>query len=518
MIRPPRLRDRRHLLPGLAAFAGATAVALFGLYANAGTPAADPEPRDASAPPGGVVRLRVLGVNDFHGHLRPPQRGLGGAAWLAGHLDRATLPGRTIRVHAGDMVGATPIWSGWFHDEPTVEAMNEIGFDVGTLGNHEFDEGGRELLRLLRGGQRTGAEALQRNARGRLVNTSAAGFAGVDFPYVAANTELREGGTVLPPYAVVERAGARVGFIGVTTPRTPIFLTARAAGPYRFTDISDAVNRVVPELQAQGVEAIVVLAHSGAPAVSGDGSSASGEILRETVQMSDAVDAVVAGHSHSVIDTRLPNAGGRGDKLVVEASSFGRAFDRIDLWVDRGSGQVVRKDGWVRPTPHRAARPDRRVTAIVRRYGRVVGPLARRVVGVSDRSLSAADGLGLLAAEGQRRMARADVGIAARGSFRAGVGAGPITYAELYAAQAYDHSVVSVSLGGAEIERLRSRADLFVAAPEALAAQSTYRVAVSELAAKALRMPGLASSASSARPAGGEVEALAAEVSRALGR
>ncbi len=134
------------LLPGLAAFVAAMLVALLGLYAQAGTP----EPREAPPPGvvkesrGGVVKLRLLGVNDFHGRLEPPRLGIGGAAWLKSHLDRATLPGRTIRVHAGDMVGATPLISSWFHDEPTIEAANEIGFDVGTLGNHEFDEGGEE--------------------------------------------------------------------------------------------------------------------------------------------------------------------------------------------------------------------------------------------------------------------------------------------------------------------------------------------------------------------------------------
>ena len=516
MTRPHRLRDRRKLLPGVAAFAAASAVALFGLYANAGTPNGGQAERDE--PARGVVRLRVLGVNDLHGHLRPPQPGVGGAAWLAGHLQRATLPGRTIRVHAGDMVGASPIWSGWFHDEPTVEAMNAIGFDVGTLGNHEFDEGGRELLRLLRGGRRTGPEALKRDVRGRLLNTSSEGFAGVSFPYVAANTELRSGGTLLPPYAVVERAGARVGFIGVTTPRTPMFLTARAARPYRFGDISDAVNRFVPELQARGVEAIVVLAHSGAPAVSADGRTASGEILLETAQMSDAVDAVIAGHSHSVIDTRVPNRGGVGDTVVVEAGSFGRAFDRLDLWVDRASGQVVRKSGAVRTTSHRAARPNRRVAAIVRRYGRIVGPLARRVMGQAARPMSAANGLGLLDAEGQRRQAGAELGIVARTSFRAALDAGPITYAELFAAQSYDHPVVRVSLPGDRIERLRSRPDLFVSGPDTLQPGRIYTVAVSELAAQALGVRDTAARASGSPRAGGEVDALAAEVKRTLGR
>jgi 5'-nucleotidase len=155
-------------LAGAGVFTVAMGVSL---YANAATTV--PEPKQ----PRGVVKLRLLGVNDFHGHLDPPLPGIGGAAWLKARLDRATIPGRTIGVHAGDMVGALPLLSSWFHDEPSIEAANEIGFDVGTLGNHEFDEGGAELMRLLRGGRRTGREALKRDADGGWVNTSSSDFA-----------------------------------------------------------------------------------------------------------------------------------------------------------------------------------------------------------------------------------------------------------------------------------------------------------------------------------------------------
>ena len=226
--------DRRHLLPGAAAFVAALLVALLGLTAGADEP-------DAPARPAtGAVELQLLGVNDLHGHLEPPQPGLGGAAWLGAWLDRAesSHPGRTIRVHAGDMVGASPLISSHFSDEPTIAATNLMGFDVGTLGNHEFDEGGAEALRL-------------------------AGRA--DYPYVAANTVTRAGGElILPPYEIVERAGVRVGFIGVTTEDTPFFLLSEFAREYRWLDVSDSVNRWVPELRRRGVEAIVVLAHAGA--------------------------------------------------------------------------------------------------------------------------------------------------------------------------------------------------------------------------------------------------------------
>src|SRR5215217_6973304 len=180
----PRV-DRRHLLPGAAAFAAALLVALLGLDAGADQPEAGKQP--------GTVELQLLGVNDFHGHLEPPEPDVGGAAWLGAWLNRAAIshPNRTIRVHAGDMVGASPLISSHFDDEPTVQATNLMGFDVGTLGNHEFDEGGQEMLRLVHRAH---------------------------YPYIAANTVDRDTGEpILPPYQVVERGGVKVVFNGATT-------------------------------------------------------------------------------------------------------------------------------------------------------------------------------------------------------------------------------------------------------------------------------------------------------------
>ena len=229
---------------GAAAFAGAISVAALGLAAVAGptdVPGEPSEPRRPATPQRtGSVEIQLLGVNDFHGRLEAPRRGVGGAAALDAHLDRAerSHPGRTIRVHAGDMVGASPLVSSYFHDEPSVRAMNLMEFDVGTLGNHEFDEGGDEMVRLLRGGQRTDGLQFRRDARGRPVNTSAPDFEGVRFPYIAANTVDHAGELRLPPTRVIERAGMRIGFIGVTTHETPDYLLERHKERFDFLDIS----------------------------------------------------------------------------------------------------------------------------------------------------------------------------------------------------------------------------------------------------------------------------------------
>ena len=437
------------LLPGAAAFAAAMTVALVGLYANAGTPVGAQKPK-------GIVKLRLLGVNDLHGHLEPPRPGLGGAAWLKAHLDRATVPDRTIRVHAGDMVGASPLLSSWFHDEPTIEAANRMGFDVGTVGNHEFDEGGDELLRLLR---------LAR------------------FPYVAANTLQREGGELLlPPYEVVERAGVRVGFIGVTTPSTPRFLLKRHSARFRWTDISDAVNRWVPELRRQGVEAIVVLAHAGGPSQDeSDAPDFTGEIVEETREMSPAVDVVIAGHSHSRLDLRVPNADGSGDKLVIEALSYGVAYDLVDIAVDTRTGDVVAKSGRVPATEHAGATADAGVAALVERYRERLAPVADRVIGHADSALTRRGGeLGQLVADAERAFARADAAVVSPVALRADIDSGPVEYAQLAEALAYDHPLMRFELRGRELQGLLTPG-VHYAGPAKLEPEALYTVAASEL-------------------------------------
>jgi 5'-nucleotidase len=438
-----RLADRRHLLPGAAAFAAASLVALLGLAAGADEPAPAPRP--------GAVELQLLGVNDFHGHLEPPEPGLGGAAWLGAWLDRAAAshPGRTIRVHAGDMVGASPLVSSHFHDEPTIEATNRMGFDVGTLGNHEFDEGGAEALRLVR---------LAR------------------YPYVAANTVTRDGGeTILPPYEIVERAGVKVGFIGVTTIDTPYFLLSEFARRYRWLDPSDSVNRWVPELRRRGVEAIVVLAHAGAFEEGGGGA---GEIVDEARQIDDAVDVIVAGHTHSRLNLVVDG------KLVIEALSYGVAFDRVSLEVDRVTGDVLAAAGRVLPTTHAGIEPDPELAELVESHAELVAPLGERVVGHAARDLDH-HAVDALAADAQRAFAGADLALLNPGNTRAGLESGPITYAEAFEVHAYEHPVWRLRMRGADLlAALAEQPGLLVSGTRRLDPAATYTVAANGIVAQ----------------------------------
>jgi 5'-nucleotidase len=433
--------DRRHLLPGAAAFAAALLVALLGL--NAGADQTDPEPP-------GTVQLQLLGVNDFHGHLEPPEPDLGGAAWLGAWLDRAanSHPDRTIRVHAGDMVGASPLISSQFKDEPAIEATNRMGFDVGTLGNHEFDEGGAEALRLV-------------------------GMA--HYPYIAANTETRDDGDlILPPYKIVERAGVKVGFIGVTTTDTPYFLLSEYARQFRWTDLSDAVNRYVPSLERQGVEAIVVLAHAGAFQ---QGDDAAGEVVNEARQMSDAVDVVVAGHTHSRLNLDVDG------KLVVEALSYGVAFDRVRLTVDRATGDVVSKSALVMPTRHAGIEPDPDLLTLVESYRERIAPLANREIGYTRHRLDN-EAVDRVAVDAQRAFAGADIAFLNPGNTRSDIEAGAITYADAFEVQAYEHPVWRMHMLGADLIDVEAeQPGLLVSGTTDLRPDAVYTVAVNGIVA-----------------------------------
>jgi 2',3'-cyclic-nucleotide 2'-phosphodiesterase (5'-nucleotidase family) len=471
-----RLRSPRHLLPGAAAFAAALLVALLGL--NAG--AEEPEP---TRPDEGPVELQLLGVNDFHGHLEPPEPGLGGAAWLGAHLERAASshPDRTITVHAGDMIGASPLISSHFHDEPTIEATNMMGFDVGAVGNHEFDEGGEELMRVLQASS---------------------------YQWLAANTvDPETGATFLPPYKVIERGGVRVGFIGVTTDDTPTWLLPEFKREYRFLDISETVNRWVPELRAQGVEAIVVLAHSGAFQ---KGALAAGEIVDETAEMDDAVDVVVAGHTHSQLNLIVDG------KLVVESFPYGTGYDRVRISVDRVTGDVVRKEAALAATAHAGTAPDPELATLVAGYANRVAPLADRVVGELDEELDS-DGLGELAADAQRAFAGADVAFVNGGNTRRpGLDSGEVTYAEAFEVHAYEHPIVRMTMRGSDVLslwRARAPVDLYESGLEAVRPEGTYTVAANAVLTEGRRFGAFARAWDTER-VGTDLEALVAWLGR----
>ncbi|MEZ4467683.1 MAG: hypothetical protein R3F43_25385 [bacterium] len=215
----------------------------------------------AGAPACGTVAVQVLGINDFHGNLLPPagsggriQTGpdrekdaveAGGVEYLATHLERlAATSEHTVIVAAGDLVGASPLISALFHDEPAIEALSLAGLDAAAVGNHEFDEGWTELLRLQRGGCHP-----KDGCRTEIP------FAGADFQYLGANVIVEATGETLFPATFVRRfGGVRVGFIGLTLEWDAVGDGGVGGQGLRFADEIETINAQATALKAQGIE------------------------------------------------------------------------------------------------------------------------------------------------------------------------------------------------------------------------------------------------------------------------
>ena len=241
----------------------------------------------------------------------------------------ATNP-NTVVVAAGDIIGATPLMSALFHDEPTIESMNLLGLDVAAVGNHEFDEGAAELLRMQNGGCHP-VDGCQ----------DGTGFEGAQFKYLAANvTHASTGETIFPSFTVKRFGGAKVGFIGLTLEGTPLVTTATGVAGLEFSDEADTINALVPVLKGLGVETIVVLIHEGGAATGkyNECTGISGALFNIVSALDPEVDAVVAGHTHAAYTCIIDGKHGR---LVTSGDKFGTLVTAIDLTLDRASRDIT---------------------------------------------------------------------------------------------------------------------------------------------------------------------------------
>ena len=440
-------------------------IAVYGDRRGAGT---KPPAAGANA----QVAVTILAINDFHGHLRPPPGGIsiadpadktkriaipaGGAEHMATLVKELRAKRKhSVFVAAGDLIGASPLLSGLFHDEPTIEALSLMGLEVSAVGNHEFDEGRDELLRMQNGGCHPLA-----GCRGP------SKFAGAKFRYLAASTiDRRTGKTLLPAYEVKEFEGIPVAFIGLTLKDTPKVVSPSGVAGLEFRDEAETVNALVPELRRRGIEAIVVLIHEGG-FPTGDYNECpdiSGPIVDIVKKLDKAVDLVISGHTHRaykcVIDGRL----------VTSADKFGTLVTEIELLLDAKTRDVVsvEADNLVVRTNAYAKAPEQ--TALIEAYDALVRPLAERPVGAITASLSrdpdqaGESVLGQVIADAQLAATRAqeDGGAAIAftnpGGIRAGVerrADGVVTYADLFAAQPFGNNLVTLTLTGAQIKTL----------------------------------------------------------------
>ncbi|MFV5995660.1 bifunctional metallophosphatase/5'-nucleotidase [Streptomyces sp. NPDC056231] len=445
-----------------------------------------------------TVDVQLLSFNDLHGNLEPPAGSAGtvtekqadgttkaipagGVEYLASSL-RAARKGHPYSITAagGDMVGASPLLSGLFHDEPTIEALNKIDLDVTAVGNHEFDEGATELARLQNGGCHPVEGCYEKGKT----------FQGADFPYLAANvTNEKTGKPILKPYTVWKKDGVKIGFIGVTLEGTPNIVTANGVKGLKFHDEIETVNKYAKELDQQGVKSIVALIHEGgAPASSsynydcdspGAGDGISGPIVDIAKGISPKVDALVTGHTHQAYVCTVPDPAGN-PRLVTSASSFGKLYTDTTLTYDRRTKDIVRtsvtSSNSSNPVSanHIVTRDQPRatdMTALIARWNTLAAPIANRPQGyisadINGRGSTAFEKpLGNVIADAQLEgLAPADKGGAVvafmnPGGIRADLvykstgseGDGVVTYGESFTVQPFTNMMNVVDLTGAQL-------------------------------------------------------------------
>src|SRR5665213_853793 len=336
------------------------------------------------------IDLRILAINDFHGNLRPPPGGIriadpqdqtrkivvpaGGAEHMA-TLVKQLREGHdnTIFVAAGDLIGASPLLSAMFHDEPTIESLSMMGLAIATVGNHEFDEGKDELLRMQHGGCHP-----VDNCQGPHP------FLGAKFHYLAASTfDRATGRTIFPPYEIREFGGIPVAFIGLTLKGTPDIVSPDGVAGLDFRDEADTVNALVPELRAHGVEAIVVLIHEGGYPTDdyNECPGISGPIVDIVKKFDRAVDVVISGHTHRAYVCEIDG------RLVTSGDKYGTVVTAIDLKLDPVTRDIVsaKADNVIVRRAH-AKDPDQ--TALLESYDRLAKPMANRRAGSIAATLS----------------------------------------------------------------------------------------------------------------------------------
>jgi 5'-nucleotidase len=443
------------------------------------------------AGPAAPVEVKVIAFNDFHGNLEPPKQAIdaprrgegsvrvpaGGAAWLASAIARlrAANPNHVV-VSAGDMIGASPLVSAVFLDEPTIHAMNLIGVALEAVGNHEFDKGRAELVRMQKGG------CAKLTAR---TPCAVEPFPGARFTFLAANVRTEDGGTLFPATAIRDfgtgRARARIGFIGLTLRETPTLVTPAGVAGLTFADEAQTINALVPRLRAEGADAIVVLIHQGLSTKVGyddkDCGGVDGDLLPILAKLDPAVDLVVSGHTHNAYICDYGRIDPTRPFLVTSAGKYGTLLTDITLAIDPAAGRVtaqraanliLQSEGYgsVAVTDrYPRYEPDPAIASLVRRYAERAGPVAARVIGRMtgpagrEKTPSGEQVLGDLVADAHLAATRAS---GAQIAFTNGSGVrtdiepagGKVTFGDIFAAQPFGNSLVVKSFTGRQLRAL----------------------------------------------------------------
>ena len=431
------------------------------------------------------IKLQLLTFNDYHGWLETPTGAdatlgaaldpannvVGGGEYLATTLATLRSGARnSLTATAGDLIGGTPFLSGLFHDEPSVESLEAMHLDVSSVGNHEFDEGLTELLRMQNGGCHPVDGCYFPDAP----------YDGAAFPWLAANVVHTDTGrTVLPSTWIKRVQGVKVGFIGMTLEDTPVLVAQAGIRGLAFLDEVETANRAVRTLKRQGVKTIIVLIHEGGlqTGTFGDCTGISGPIVQIAQNLDPEIDFIASGHTHQPYICNIPDPKGRA-RMVTSASSFGRVVTESWLTINPGSGNVRR--GLVTSANHlvlRTVAKDPAQTAILAKWNAKAAPIANRVVGnvttniTRSPSRATESDLANLIADAQLTATQApadggaQIALMNPGGVRADLTFAPnaniptdqpgqVTFGEAFTVQPFGNLLVSMDLTGAQLERV----------------------------------------------------------------
>ena len=419
------------------------------------------------------IEVQILAFNDFHGNLETPvavevaeadgsKRKIvtGGAANLAGALAQArTAHPYSVTVSAGDTIGATPLISAHYLDEPTITAMNALGLEFNAVGNHEFDKGGDELRRMQAGGC---ARFTRRQP------CAVEPFGGARFRYLAANVLASDGRTFFPATGLktfgTGRDAITVGFIGMTLKETGNLVTPSGVKGLSFADEAATANALVPALKARGADAIVLLIHQGGKTkafTTGNGCDGlDGGIVPILEKLDPAITTVVSGHTHWAY---VCPGGAAGGRLLTSAGKNGYFFTDIRLSFDRATHRLIGQRAANEVVGNGERGTELGVKALVDRYAAAIAPVASRVIGRlsapaprddDDWESPAADLIAdaMLAAAAAPETGGAQLALVNATGVRVSLPAGDIRYSEAFAMMPFGNNLVVMTLTGAHLK------------------------------------------------------------------
>lgn len=405
------------------------------------------------------IHLKILAINDFHGHLFSGQdlhnHTAGGAPFLASFLKKVMNSSgydTVILALTGDTVGASPRYSALLRDEPAVLFFNTFADEncmgrnekkhdscnvIAIPGNHEFNNGLDELFRKVNGGN--GSSDIP-----HIVDP----YPGMAADVICANIVWKANETpIFPPYTIRYIEGVPVAFIGAVTIETPILELPMNVDMVTFLNESEGINRYIPSLQEQGVHAFVVLLHEGGNQKSYEGPTrldcnVTGPIVNITAQLDPDVDVVLAAHSHDFINAYLPNAGQK-DVLVVQAYSYGTAYADVNVSIDQRSGDIISKTAVIVPVygDQSGLEPDSDVQRLLDNTREAVNRIESEVISTEVSEISRMQNeegeslLGNLVADSQRDAMGTDIALVTSGelpgSLHGDIPTGTITWIDL---------------------------------------------------------------------------------------